>query len=82
LIGLLGNFSVLHKNLIFGLGMAICMEAIMALSNAYSNIGMADITRFSEEFLAIYLVVLPVALVMSPLMTLLVKPKLAAFTVS
>ena len=62
--------------------MAIIMEAIMALSTTYSNIGIGDMQRFGNAFLASYLMVLPVALVLSPLMTLLVKPKLDAFLAS
>jgi hypothetical protein len=73
------DFSAVHKNLIFGLGMAICMEAIMALSTTYSNIGIRDLALFSEAFLASYLMVLPVALILSPVMTLLIKPKLEVF---
>lgn len=76
------GFSTLNKNLIFGLGMAIIMEAIMALSTTYSNIGIGDMQCFGKAFLASYLMVLPVALVLSPLMTLLVKPKLDAFLAS
>lgn len=76
------SLSSLHKNLIFGFGMALSMEAIMALSTTYRNIGLGDLQQFSQAFLASYLMVLPVALVLSPIMTLLVKPKMEAFLAS
>ncbi|MBJ2138228.1 DUF2798 domain-containing protein [Paraglaciecola chathamensis] len=76
------RLSSLHKNLIFGFGMALSMEAIMALSTTYRNIGLGDLQQFSQAFLASYLMVLPVALVLSPIMTLLVKPKMEAFLAS
>ncbi|MGY0580160.1 MAG: DUF2798 domain-containing protein, partial [Paraglaciecola chathamensis] len=76
------RLSSLHKNLIFGFGMALSMEAIMALSTTYRNIGLGDLQQFSQAFLASYLMVLPVALVLSPIMTLLIKPKMEAFLAS
>ncbi|ABG38817.1 hypothetical protein Patl_0285 [Paraglaciecola sp. T6c] len=77
-----GRLSSLHKNLIFGFGMALSMEAVMALSTTYRNIGLGDWQQFSQAFLASYLMVLPVALVLSPIMTLLIKPKMEAFLAS
>lgn len=77
-----GRLSSLHKNLIFSLGMALSMEAIMALSTTYRNIGLGDWQQFSQAFLASYLMVLPVALVLSPIMTLFIKPKMEAFLAS
>lgn len=80
--GLFDGLSSLYKNLIFGFGMALSMEAIMALSTTYRNIGLGDWQKFSQAFLASYLMVLPVALVLSPIMTLLIKPKMEAFLAS
>ncbi|WP_160180889.1 DUF2798 domain-containing protein [Paraglaciecola mesophila] len=76
------RLSSLHKNLIFGFGMALSMEAIMALSTTYRNIGLGDLQQFSQAFLASYFMVLPVALVFSPIVTLLLKPKMEAFLAS
>ena len=63
-------------NILIGLIMALFMEAIMAVS---TTIGLSDLGSFYGTWLKSYLTALPFALVLSPIMTILVKPKLDAY---
>jgi len=62
-----------------GILIALSMEAIMAIVTTINIHGYSDFSLFSSFWLKSYLLALPFALVISPVMTILVKPKLDAY---
>lgn len=75
----LPNVSALQQNLVFGLIMAVIMESIMALVTTINLHGLVVLKAFFELWLATFVSALPAGLVISILMSLVIKPKLAAF---
>lgn len=73
------NLKEILQNVLIGLFMAFCMEAIMAISTTINIIGFTDISTFSNTWIKSYLTALPLALVLSPLMTIVIKPKVDNF---
>ncbi|WP_121626583.1 DUF2798 domain-containing protein [Poseidonibacter antarcticus] len=73
------NQKEILQNIAIGILMALSMEAIMAVVTTINIHGYSDFNLFSSFWLKSYLLALPFALVMSPMMTILVKPKLDAY---
>jgi hypothetical protein len=75
----LPELKIFIQNILIGIIMALCMEAIMAIITTLNILGYPNINQFSSFWLRSYLLALPAALVISPLMTIFVKPKLDAY---
>jgi hypothetical protein len=73
------ELKIFIQNILIGIIMALCMEAIMAIITTLNILGYPNISQFSSFWLRSYLLALPAALVISPLMTIFVKPKLDAY---
>lgn len=73
------ELKIFIQNILIGIIMALCMEAIMAIITTLNILGYPNINQFSSFWLRSYLLALPAALVISPLMTIFVKPKLDAY---
>ncbi|MFI8620638.1 DUF2798 domain-containing protein [Marinomonas sp. NPDC078689] len=67
------------RNLIVGVGMACVMESFMAFSTAANNIGFHDLSAFYHGWLNGLLAALPVALTLSTVITMTIKPKIERF---
>ena len=67
------------QNIAIGILMALSMEAIMAVVTTINIHGYSDFNLFSSFWVKSYFLALPFALVMSPVMTILIKPKLDAY---
>ena len=72
------SFTVLQRNLIHGLFMAVIMESILALVTTYNSQGFPSVSVFIKEASLSLLAALPVGIAMSCLMSLVIKPKLEA----
>lgn len=73
------SFSSVKKNIAFGLVMAVMMESIMAVVTTINLHGFMLIKEFVDFWLATFVSALPAGLAISVLMSLVIKPKLAAF---
>ena len=73
------NVKVIIQNILIGTIMALTMEAIMAIVTTMNINGYQSFFLFSSFWLKSYLTALPFALVMSPLMTIFVKPRMDAY---
>lgn len=73
------NLKGVVQNILVGICMALFMESIMAISNAVSIIGYTSFELFSSFWLKSYLAALPFALVFSPIMTMVIKPKIETY---
>ena len=73
------NMGEKKRNLIVGIGMAIAMESIMAFSTAWNNIGFHDMSAFYSAWSRALLAALPVALVLSTIISMTIKPKIERF---
>lgn len=73
------NLKALIQNLLVGICIALCMESIMAISTTVSIIGYPNFDSFSSFWLKSYLAALPFALIFSPIMTIVIKPKIEAY---
>ena len=73
------NLRYILQNILVGICMALSMESIMAISTTINIIGYPNFDIFSSFWLKSYLAALPFALVFSPIMTILIKPKLEAY---
>ncbi|WP_421849554.1 DUF2798 domain-containing protein [Marinomonas sp.] len=75
----LHNLSPLKQNICFGLVMAVVMESIMAIVTTVNIHGFMVLKEFVDFWLVTFVSALPAGLVISVLMSLVIKPKLAAF---
>ncbi len=73
------NLRYILQNILVGICMALCMESIMAISTTVSIIGYPNFDLFSSFWLKSYLAALPFALVFSPIMTIVIKPRIENF---
>lgn len=73
------NLQEILQNILVGICIALCMEAIMAISTTINIIGYSSLDMFLSIWLKSYMAALPFALVFSPIMTILIKPKLDAY---
>ena len=73
------NLKEILQNILVGICMALCMESIMAISTTINIIGYPNFDMFSSFWLKSYLAALPFALVFSPIMTILIKPRVESF---
>lgn len=73
------SLSSVKKNIAFGLVMAVMMESIMAVVTTINLHGFMLIKEFVDFWLATFVSALPAGLAISVLMSLVIKPKLAAF---
>lgn len=73
------ELKIFIQNILIGIIMALCMESIMAIITTLNILGYPDFNQFSSFWLRSYLLALPAALVISPLMTIFIKPKLDAY---
>lgn len=73
------NLSAIKMNIIFGLCMAIIMETIMAAVTTINTNGFGDVQHFIYVWAASLLVALPIGIILSIILSLIVKPKLEAF---
>ncbi len=73
------NLKEIVQNILIGVCMALFMESIMAISTTVSIIGYPNFDLFSSFWLKSYLAALPFALVFSPIMTIVIKPKIESF---
>lgn len=73
------NQREILQNIAIGILMALSMEAIMAVVTTINIHGYSDFNLFSSFWVKSYFLALPFALVMSPVMTILIKPKLDAY---
>lgn len=73
------SLRVFIQNILIGIVIALFMEAIMAIITTMNILGYPDFNQFSSYWLRSYLLALPFALVISPLMTIFIKPKLDAY---
>ncbi|RBP81845.1 DUF2798 domain-containing protein [Marinomonas rhizomae] len=71
--------SYVKKNIVFGLVMAVLMESIMAVVTTINLHGFMVLKEFVDFWLATFISALPAGLAISVLMSLVIKPKLAAF---
>lgn len=77
----LPNFSEIQKNIIFGFGMALIMEAIMGVVTTFNLHGFGS-PLFASQWFAAFITALPVGLLFSVMMALFIKPRLEAFLAS
>lgn len=73
------SLSSVKKNIVFGLVVAVMMESIMAVVTTINLHGFMLIKEFVDFWLATFVSALPAGLAISVLMSLVIKPKLAAF---
>ena len=73
------SLSSVKKNIVFGLLMAVLMESIMAVVTTVNLHGFMMLKEFVDFWLVTFVSALPAGLVISVLMSLVIKPKLAAF---
>lgn len=73
------NLRYILQNILVGICMALSMESIMAISTTINIIGYPSFDIFSSFWLKSYLAALPFALVFSPIMTIVIKPRLDAY---
>lgn len=73
------NQREILQNIAIGILMALSMEAIMAIVTTFNIHGYSDFNLFSSFWLKSYLLALSFALLMVPIMTILIKPKLDAY---
>lgn len=73
------NLKEIIQNILIGICMALCMESIMAVSTTVNIIGYTSFDSFSSFWLKSYLAALPFALIFSPIMTIIIKPKVERF---
>lgn len=73
------NLKYILQNILVGICMALCMESIMAISTTINIIGYPSFELFSSFWLKSYLAALPFALIFSPIMTIVIKPKIENF---
>ncbi|WP_368031375.1 DUF2798 domain-containing protein [Arcobacter sp. s6] len=73
------NLRYILQNILVGICMALCMESIMAISTTINIIGYPSFELFSSFWLKSYLAALPFALIFSPIMTIVIKPKIEKF---
>lgn len=71
--------SKLKKDLLIGVCMAIIMESVMSFATALNNIGLSDLSQFSQGWLNGFLAALPIGLTMMLIMTMTLKPKIERF---
>ncbi len=76
------NLKEIFQNIILGIFMALCMEAIMAISTSINILGLSNLDSFLDVWLKSYLAALPLALFFSPIMTIFIKPKLDRYLTS
>ncbi len=68
-----------QKNVIFGLCMAVIMESIMAAVTTFNLNEINQIDQFTNIWYNSFITALPAGLIFSVLLSLVIKPKLAAF---
>ena len=73
------HFSYIKQNLIFGFIMATVMESIMAIVTTINLRGFIALEKFISFWFSTFVCALPAGLVISVLMSLVIKPKLSAF---
>ncbi|MGO2512072.1 DUF2798 domain-containing protein [Marinomonas polaris] len=73
------SLSSVKKNIVFGLIMAVLMESIMAVVTTMNLHGFMVLKDFIDFWLVTFVSALPAGLAISVLMSLVIKPKLAAF---
>ena len=73
------SLKVIMQNILIGMIMALSLEAIMAVITTINTIGYQNYDLFSSFWLKSYLIAVPIALVISPLMTIFIKPTLDAY---
>ena len=73
------NLKQILQNILVGVCIALCMESIMAISATINILGYPSFDVFLSFWLKSYLSTLPFALVFSPIMTILIKPKIEKF---
>jgi hypothetical protein len=73
------RLSSVKRNIVFGLLMAALMESIMAVVTTVNLHGFMMLKEFVGFWVATFVSALPAGLVISVLMSLVIKPKLAAF---
>ncbi|MBU1294199.1 MAG: DUF2798 domain-containing protein [Gammaproteobacteria bacterium] len=73
------RLSSVKKNIVFGLIMAVLMESIMAVVTTMNLHGFMVLKDFIDFWLVTFVSALPAGLAISVLMSLVIKPKLAAF---
>lgn len=73
------NLKKIIQNILIGILIALFMEAIMATITTINIIGYINLHSFLSSWLKLYLLTLPFALVFSPIMTILIKPKIEAY---
>lgn len=71
--------SSMQQNIVFGLIMAIIMESIMAAVTTVNLHGFLERGAFLNSWTATLMSALPAGIVFSILMSIVIKPKLAAF---
>jgi len=71
-----GQLPTLAKNLLFGAGMALLMESVMATSTTLNTIGLTDVDTMAHTWLVCFSVAFPFGLGFSILMSLVLKPKI------
>lgn len=71
--------SSMQQNIVFGLIMAIIMESIMAVVTTVNLHGFLERGAFLNSWTATLMSALPAGIVFSILMSIVIKPKLAAF---
>ncbi|WP_249344514.1 DUF2798 domain-containing protein [Marinomonas sp. CT5] len=76
---ILTNLSSLRKNVAFGVIMAVVMESIMAVVTTVNLHGFIQLSELVSFWLTTFVSALPAGLVISVLMSLVIKPKLATF---
>ena len=70
-----------QKNIVFGLVMAVIMESIMAIVTTINLHGFLLPSEFVDYWGATFISALPAGLIISVLMSLVIKPRLAVFWV-
>lgn len=73
------NLKQILQNILVGVCIALCMESIMAISTTINIIGYPSFELFSSFWLKSYLAALPFALIFSPIMTIIIKPRIEKF---
>ncbi|WP_100636889.1 DUF2798 domain-containing protein [Marinomonas sp. ef1] len=73
------TLSMTQKNIVFGFVMAVIMESIMAIVTTINLHGFLVLDKFIDLWGATFISALPAGLVISILMSLVIKPKLAVF---
>ncbi|WP_137170263.1 DUF2798 domain-containing protein [Marinomonas sp. FW-1] len=73
------SLSSMKQNIVFGLIMAVLMESIMAVVTTVNLHGFLALKDLINFWIATFMAALPAGLAISVLMSLVIKPKLAAF---